>query len=130
MNGSGRHEGRVEVYVNGQWGTVCDNNWSNNDSIVVCRQLGYEEVEAIHEEAFFGEGVGPIWYDNLECTGSETNLTQCPHDGIGTHNCDHSEDAGVTCFGMSFSRVQQIVIVTHCLVIVLTISELFSYQHT
>ena len=102
MGGSGPHEGRVEVFHNGQWGTVCDDNWSMNDATVLCRQLGYEQVLAVHREAFFGEGTGPIWYDNLLCVGTETSLAQCPHNGIGVHNCNHSEDAGVTCDGKPF----------------------------
>ena len=47
--------------------------------------------------AFFGEGSGPIWLDNVFCTGSESELSECPHNGIGFHNCFHSEDASVRC---------------------------------
>ena len=47
--------------------------------------------------AFFGQGSGSIVLDNLACTGTETSLFLCPHNGVGSHNCAHSEDAGVIC---------------------------------
>ena len=100
MNGSGPHEGRVEIFYNGTWGTVCDNFWSMGDGLVVCRQLGYPDVLHTQHNAHFGKGTGPILFDNLKCTGNEGNLTQCPS---GDVDCDHSEDAGVTCARESVS---------------------------
>jgi len=45
----------------------------------------------------FGQGTGPILLDDLRCTNTETRLVDCPHNGIGVHNCAHSEDAGLRC---------------------------------
>lgn len=47
--------------------------------------------------AYFGEGHGPIHVDNVKCTGAERSLTDCIKQLIGSHNCRHSEDAGVIC---------------------------------
>jgi len=49
--------------------------------------------------AFFGQGSGSIWLDNVECTGNETQLIACSHNAIGSHNCNHSQDASVRCQG-------------------------------
>ena len=41
VGGIAASEGRVEICINNQWGTVCDDSWGNTDAVVVCRQLGY-----------------------------------------------------------------------------------------
>ena len=97
VEGSGPHEGRVKVYHNGTWGTVCGDGWDLRDATVVCRQLGYGTAVGVPRGAVFVEGSGPIWYDNVNCSGSEASLTQCVHRGLGVHDCGHWEDAGVIC---------------------------------
>lgn len=96
MNGD-QLEGRVELCFNNQWGTVCDDFWDIRDARVACRQLGFADAVRPTRFASFGQGTGPIYLDNLMCTGNETRLQDCPHNGIGSHNCFHFEDAGVEC---------------------------------
>ena len=91
------YSGRVEVLVDGEWGTVCDDHWDTTDASVVCRQLGYPAVLASYSSAHFGPGTGTIWFDDLQCSGEEESLNECSHIGIGRHNCGHNEDAGVAC---------------------------------
>uniref|UniRef100_A0AAX7TW73 Neurotrypsin n=1 Tax=Astatotilapia calliptera TaxID=8154 RepID=A0AAX7TW73_ASTCA len=95
--GETRREGRVEVFVNGQWGSVCDDGWNDVNAAVVCRQLGFTGVAKARSMAYFGEGQGPIHLDNVRCSGTETSLGQCPAEGQEGHDCHHSEDAGVIC---------------------------------
>ncbi|XP_030851494.1 deleted in malignant brain tumors 1 protein [Strongylocentrotus purpuratus] len=92
------HEGRVEIYHNGYWGTVCNDNWDTTDADVVCRQLGYVGVDVLIDG---GTGLGPIWLDEVACDGSEAMLSSCSHRGWGVNNCGHPEDAGVRCLSVT-----------------------------
>ena len=96
--GSSYNEGRVEVNYNGEWGSVCDDGWDDNDAGVVCRQLGFGSSGTAIGSAGFGQGSGSIWLDSVTCTGSELTLSTCGHLGINiTRSCSHAEDAGVRC---------------------------------
>uniref|UniRef100_A0A8D0AAG0 SRCR domain-containing protein n=1 Tax=Sander lucioperca TaxID=283035 RepID=A0A8D0AAG0_SANLU len=99
LAGSTLCSGRVEIYYNNIWGTVCDDDWDLNDAEVVCRQLGCGTALSAPQSAHFGEGTGQIWLDDVACSGSERSVTLCQHRGLGTHNCNHGEDAGVVCSG-------------------------------
>jgi len=97
VNGVVPSSGRVEVLYGGSWGTVCDDNWDGNDALVVCRQLGYSGWVLAVSNAVYGQGVGPIWLDEVNCGGSEASIGYCSHNGWGIGDCNHGEDAGVIC---------------------------------
>ncbi|XP_043946450.1 galectin-3-binding protein-like [Protopterus annectens] len=98
-NGNKPNNGRVEVYYDGQWGTICDDGWDINDADVVCRFLGYGNATKAIGNAAFGSGSGPIILEGVECDGTESSLAFCGSKGWKVTDCQHSEDAGVECEG-------------------------------
>ncbi|XP_075580927.1 scavenger receptor cysteine-rich type 1 protein M130-like [Pelecanus crispus] len=97
VKGPGCYAGRVEIYYQGSWGTVCDDGWDLSDAAIVCQQLGCGgAVEAVGS-ARFGEGSGQLWLDGVNCSGTEAALWDCPAGSWGQHDCAHKEDAGVVC---------------------------------
>ena len=94
-NGTNVYKGRVEVCHKSVWGTVCDDGWDRNAGIVACRQLGLTFSRIVRTL----RGSGQIWLDNLSCSGTETRLIDCEHNGFGFHNCIHANDAGLICSG-------------------------------
>ena len=99
VGGSRSWEGRVEVFHNNIWGTVCDDSWDIEDARVICRQLGYPDAVSSPWSARFGAGRGQIWLDDVNCQGNETSIVYCGHRGWGINNCHHNEDASVVCYG-------------------------------
>ena len=100
VDGGGHCAGRVEILDQGSWGTICDDGWDLDDAHVVCRQLGCGEALYATRSAHFGAGSGPIWLDDLNCTGKESHVWRCPSRGWGQHDCRHKQDAGVICSGL------------------------------
>ncbi|XP_078146660.1 T-cell differentiation antigen CD6-like isoform X2 [Centroberyx gerrardi] len=103
--GADRCAGRVELWENGKWGTVCDDEWDLRDADVVCSQLGCGfAISVSGQGGSFPRGSGPIHLDELNCTGSEGNLWDCPA-AQQEHDCGHKEDAGVVCSEMKAVRL-------------------------
>ncbi|XP_072253899.1 uncharacterized protein marco isoform X2 [Leuresthes tenuis] len=90
----GKNRGRVEIKYNNVWGTICDDSFGTTDGKVICKMLGFQSVLSTFTAA---PGTGKIWLDELKCTGAESDIFDCPHNGVGIHNCNHDEDAGLHC---------------------------------
>ena len=91
-------EGRVEIYHQKKWGTICDDRWGIEEANVTCKQSGYPlGAQYWYSNAYFGQGNGTIWLDDVTCFGNETKLMNCKHNGWEGHNCQHYEDVAVVC---------------------------------
>jgi len=97
VGGPSPREGRLEVYYNGRWTTVCgDYYFTDAAASVVCYMLGYGRAGRFIYNRY-GAGSGTIWLYNVRCSGTETSIVDCPHRSWGSHSCSHSEDVSVSC---------------------------------
>ena len=123
VNGLSALEGRIEVCVNGTWGTVCDDLWGVEEASVACRQLGFSPTGEYtifyllyksnrvttgavpRTQAVYGQGTGPIFIDNVVCDGQELRLLDCASNALAAHDCTHLQDAGVMCIPMISRKI-------------------------
>ncbi|CAM4563852.1 unnamed protein product [Leuciscus chuanchicus] len=101
--GLGRCSGRLEVYHNAVWGSVCADLWDISDAQVVCRQLGCGAALRADGNSVFGAGEGVVWLNRVECRGNEIHLWDCPLSLKNHTDCSHKKHAGLTCADLSVS---------------------------
>ncbi|XP_054581700.1 T-cell differentiation antigen CD6 [Eptesicus fuscus] len=96
VDGGSPCAGRVEMLEHGEWGSLCDDTWDLEDAHVACRQLGCGWAIQALPGSHFAPGRGPIHRDQVNCSGTEAYLWDCPG-RPGERYCGHKEDAGVVC---------------------------------
>jgi len=100
--GLGTTAGRVEVYMNGEWGTVCSTGFDRNDANMVCAQVLSISASSTHyySSTIYGEGTGPIHITRLGCRSPRPDtvpdIFSCPRSDE-TSRCSHEDDVGVVC---------------------------------
>ncbi|XP_019855763.1 PREDICTED: pollen-specific leucine-rich repeat extensin-like protein 1 isoform X2 [Amphimedon queenslandica] len=102
QNGTNSSYGRLEVYCNGQWGTVCDDSFGSTDARVACRQLGYSDSYTYTStDDLGGSDTQAIWLSNIDCsTDSESCFAYCAHCPRAENQpsqCSHSQDISLGC---------------------------------
>ena len=127
-------EGRLEIYLNSEWGTVCDDNFGYAEAIVACRQLGYSKAEiygvarslgcvttgsydnsllicTVHFRFKDGSDEVLIHLDQVNCTGKEDaiHLLSCLNSGQANHNCLHTEDIALICSKLNRSKDKSLI---------------------
>ena len=88
--------GRLEVWKNNMWGSVCNEHFTIEAANVVCRQLGFDQADYT-PGGYFGQSTGPIHMSNVMCSGNEAAITDCTFST--THSCNHTRDIGIFCQG-------------------------------
>ena len=103
------HWGRVEIYHNGQFGTICNDFYTiepvENAAQIICNQLGYTHVDngdGVTNSDYidatpYGRGEGIIWLDDVVCLHNVQEIANCTHAGWGNHNCGQSEYISIEC---------------------------------
>ena len=86
------------------------------DFLIMCRRSG------LFIRQYYGSGSGPIWLDDVQCTGNELSLAECPHRGWGVHNCYHGEDVSIICAnGKCSSRSTTFYVCSFIIIIIIII---------
>ena len=109
VGGSVPSEGRVELFYEGEWGTVV----ADSDTVarVACRQAGYPYTKGTGS---FERGSGPVWVEIWRCTGDEERVEQCDH--WGWRFFSFHSDLGVRCRGECVWCEKDMHTVSRCLI--------------
>ena len=92
------HEGRVEVFHGGRWGTVCADDWRIEEAMVVCRQLNLGYARHAATQNYFGPTNLRVIMSGVICRVDEISIYNCQRDSWENATCSSRHKlAGVIC---------------------------------
>ena len=140
----------MEICLDNTWGTVCYDSWGKVDATVVCRQLGYSAqgksirmwvhlLEDLNFSLFFlidavafrstqfGISTGSVYLDNVDCSGSESNLIDCPRSTAISCSSYYAGNAGVRCQGTNVGNYTSEILDTLNNIVVFVLIIMFAH---
>ncbi|XP_013178489.1 PREDICTED: uncharacterized protein LOC106125730 isoform X1 [Papilio xuthus] len=116
LGGRTQYEGRLQVRLDGKWGTVCNYGWNIINAALVCNQLGL----ALNPSDWFLEPneipsagtTEDIILSNVECTEFDNDITKCKAETVEhfENSCTHDNDVGLRCYETSWAGLRFSVI--------------------
>ncbi|KGL79941.1 Antigen WC1.1, partial [Tinamus guttatus] len=90
--------GRLQVFYNGSWGSVCSNSMTSSTVSLVCKQLGCGDGGFLETDLPYRKVSGHTWLDHVECGKRNSSFWQCPSDPWNPQSCDDQrEETHITC---------------------------------
>lgn len=112
LGGNSETEGRLQLKINGQWGTVCNYGWTVQDAALVCQQLGYvlnpNDWYIERNEIPDAGKSEPVILSNVDCQDYDLDITKCQAETTVdfSNSCDHDNDVGIRCYKTSWAGVR------------------------
>ena len=113
-NGKISNEGRLEIRINGKWGTICNKDNSQTSAKIICKELGYNDGKfpaRNFEKGFCKNFIGKnfcgsdnlkTFYNSINCDESSTSFNQCTKKDANINECPHELDAIISCTSSAY----------------------------
>jgi hypothetical protein len=96
--GGNTDSGRLGIYYDGKWGTLCSHKWTLGEATVACRQLGFDKAFQAMLMPGYVDSEGTAWLSKVRCAGNESTLAECQSTGWNSGNgCAKQDSVGVSC---------------------------------
>jgi len=108
------HEGRVEIRLNGQWGTICNKNNNVNSAKRICKDLGYNDgkwkspagsvdfCRTFRGQDYCGSENYKVLFSDIICHTDKESFSSCTKKYANPNECTHNKDSIISCTSKSY----------------------------